>query len=169
MLRYFQAQRDWRPRDLITRDKVEPLLAQLRRTMLPLPDARRILKDALPKDDFLAQQFRTSAGRKFMRQVARYDDAYDRLDRLRRLPHGEQTIIDLIRGPDGYKMIEYMTTTPGGEALGQQLSNASKGKKFNETTGRIYTAKMLLERLEQSRAATLKNAKPSGYAGSTSR
>jgi hypothetical protein len=169
VLRYFRAQRDYRPGDLITRDKVEPLLAQLRRTILPLPDAKRILNDVLSKDNFLAEQFRTPSGRKFMRQIARYDDGYDRVDRLSRLPHGKQTIIDLIRGPDGYKMIEYMTTTPGGWALGDQLSNAPKGKNFNQATGRIYTAEMLLKRLEQSRAATLKNAKPTGYVESTSR
>lgn len=151
------------------RDKIEPLLAQLRRTILPLPDAKQILQKVPAKDEFLAEQFRTPGGRKFMRQIARYDDGYDRLDRLSRLPHGKQTIIDLIRGPDGYKMLEYMTTTPGGLALGDQLSNAPKGKNFNEATGRIYTAEMLLKRLEQSRAATLKNAKPTGYAGSTSR
>ncbi|MFZ1934956.1 MAG: hypothetical protein WCB27_21195 [Thermoguttaceae bacterium] len=169
VLRYFRAQRDYRPGDLITRDKIEPLLAQLRRTILPLPDAKQILQKVPAKDEFLAEQFRTPGGRKFMRQIARYDDGYDRLDRLSRLPHGKQTIIDLIRGPDGYKMLEYMTTTPGGLALGDQLSNAPKGKNFNEATGRIYTAEMLLKRLEQSRAATLKNAKPTGYAGSTSR
>jgi hypothetical protein len=169
VLRYFRAQRDYRPGDLITRDKVEPLLAQLRRTMLPLPDAKQILEKVTAKDDFLAEQFRTPDGRKFMRQISRYNDAYDRLDRLSRLPHGKQTIIDLIRGPDGYKMIEYMTTAPGGKVLGDQLSNAPKGKNFNDTTGRIYTAEMLLRRLEQSRAATLKNAKPTGFVESTSR
>ncbi len=169
VLRYFRAQRDWRPGDLITRDQVEPLLAQLRRTMLPLPDAKQILGDVLAKDSFLAEQLRTRNGRKFMRQISGYDDAYDRLDRLSRLPHGKQTIIDLIRGPDGYKMIEYMTTTPGGKALGKQLSNAPKGKDFNDATSRIYTVEMLLQRLERSRAATLKNAKPTGSAGSSSR
>ncbi len=144
-------------------------MLQLRRNMLPLPDYKQILERVPAKDEFLAEQLRTPGGRKFMRQISRYDDAYDRLDRLSRLPHGQQTVIDLIRGPDGYKMLEYMTTTPGGEALGEQLSNAPKGKNFNRTTGRIYTAETLLKRLEQSRAATLKSAKPTGLAGSTSR
>jgi hypothetical protein len=169
VLRYFRAQRGWQPGDLITRDKVEPLLLQLRQKMLPLPDAKQILESVPAKDEFLAQQLSTPNGRKFMREVCRYDAAYDRLDRLSRLPHGQQTIIDLIRGPDGYKMIEYMTTAPGGKVLGNQLSNAPKGKNFNSATRRIYTVDMLLKRLEQSRAATLKNAKPTGYVGSTSR
>ena len=56
-------------------------------------------------------------------------------------------------------MIDYMTTAPGGKVLGEQLANSPKGANFNGTTGRIYTAEMLLRRLEQSRAAALKPAK----------
>ena len=130
VLRYFQAQPDYHDGDLLTQDKVEPLLAQLRQMGLPLSDGKEILADVHAKDDFLAEQLRTPNGRKFMRRISGYPDGYDRLDRLARLPHGQQTIRDLIRGPDGYKMIEYMTTTPGGTALGSQLSNCAARKRF---------------------------------------
>ena len=35
-----------------------------------------------------------------------------------------KTVRDLIRGPDGYKMLQYMTTSAGGRQMGKQLSNA---------------------------------------------
>ena len=159
VLRYFQAKPDYRVGDLITKEDVEPLLGKLQQKGLPLPDAKQILDKTPAKDEFLTQQLRTPDGRKFMRDISGYGDAYDRRDRLSRLPHGQQTIRDLIRGPDGYKMIEYMTTAPGGKELGNQLSNAPKGKDFNAVTGRIYTADILLLRLEKSRAASLKAAK----------
>jgi len=159
VLRCFQIQPDYRAGDLITQDKVEPLLAHLKWMGLPLPNAKQILEKVPAKDEFLAEQLRTPNGRKFMREISGYTGGYDRLDRLSRLPYGKQTIRDLIRGPDGYKMIEYMTTAPGGKALGDQLSNAPQDGDFNAKTGRIYTAEMLLRRLEQSRAAALKAAK----------
>ena len=78
--------------------------------------------ESLPaKDDFLVQQLRTRAGKKFMRRIAADPNAYDRLDRLSRMPHGQQTIRDLIKGPGGENLIDYMTKTPGGAALGQML------------------------------------------------
>ena len=46
---------------------------------------------------------------------------------------------DLIRGPDGYKMIQYMTTTPGGEELGKQLSNSLTGN--GSTPPRVHTVR----------------------------
>jgi hypothetical protein len=169
VLRYFQAQPDYRAGDLITQDKVEPLLVQIQRMGLPLPNAKQILNSVPAKNEFLAEQLRTRKGKKFMRDISGYKEGYDRLDRLSRLPHGQQTIRDLIRGPDGYKMIEYMTTAKGGKALGEQLSNDPLGKDFNAKTSRIYTAEMLLRRLEQCRIAALKAAKPSGLVGSKSR
>jgi hypothetical protein len=159
VLRYFRDQHDYRAGDLVTKEQVEPLLRQLQRMGLPLPDAKQILEKVPAKDEFLAEQFATPNGQSFMRQISGYKDGYDRVDRLSRLPYGRQTVIDLIRGPDGYKMIEYMTTSPGGQALGGQLSDAPLGKDFNEPTGRIYTAEKLLPRLEKSRDASVKAAK----------
>ncbi|MCE5269211.1 MAG: hypothetical protein LLG00_15145 [Planctomycetaceae bacterium] len=156
VLRYFQARRDYRPGDLITRQTIAPLLGQLQQKGLPLPDSKQILESVPSDDGFLARQLATPAGRSFMRQVARYPDAYDRLDRLSRMPRGEQTVRDLIRGPDGYKMLQYMTTTPGGEEMGRMLSNAPGAGDFNAPTGRIYTVDALLAQLEKSHAASVK-------------
>jgi hypothetical protein len=158
VLRYFKDQPDFVSGDLITRDQVEPLLRQLQKMGLPLPDARQILELTLSSDEFLPQQLRTPNGRSFMRKISGYKDGYDRLDRLSRLPIGQQTVRDLIRGPGGDKMIEYMTTASGGKELGKMLSNAPLGKNFNDPTGRLYTVEKLMVRLEQSHAAAIKAA-----------
>ena len=156
VLQPFEAQEDYQPGDLITRAQVEPLLGRLRKLGLPLPDAKKILADVLPADGFLPEQFATPAGRCFMRQISCYASAYDQLDRLSRLPRGRQTIRDLIRGPDGYKLLQYMTTTRGGRQMGKMLSNSPGAGDFNAPTGRIYTVDDLLLRLKKSRAASLK-------------
>jgi hypothetical protein len=101
-----------------------------------------------------------------MRRIAKYPEAFDRLDRLSRLPHGKQTIRDLIKGPGGDKMIQYLTTTPGGKETGKMLSEAPKGAKFNASTGRIYTVDLLLQHVKKSLAATQKAA-PSADAPDT--
>ncbi len=155
---FFDKQNDYESGDLITGRQVEPLLDLLQERGLPLHDRKEILADLPVDDEFLVKQFGTPAGVKFMRQIARFPDAYDRVDRLSRLPRGRQTVADLIRGPDGYKMIEYFTTAAGGKELGRMLSESPAGRDFNNPTGRIYTADLLLERLKQSREESIKTA-----------
>jgi hypothetical protein len=159
VLRHFQAKPDYRSGDLIAREEVDPLLAKLRQMGLPLPDAKEILARVPAKGEFLAKQLSTPNGRKFMRQINVYENGYDRVDRLSRIPLGEQTVRDLVRGPGGYKMIEYMTTTPGGKHFAEEFASVPNGKNFNSPTGRIYTAEQLLVQLEESRDAALKAKK----------
>ncbi len=90
-----------------------------------------------------------------MRQSGKYPLAYDRIDRLSRMIMGEKNVRALIRGPDGYKMIQYMTSTPYGRNMGQMLSQDPRGADFNSPTGRLYTADALLGRLQQSYDAEL--------------
>ncbi|MCD4727722.1 MAG: hypothetical protein K8R46_08670 [Pirellulales bacterium] len=156
VLGYFEDQPNYRPGDLITRKKVEPLLVRLQDIGLPLPEKQEILDTVPGEGECLPKQMSTPAGRKFMRRISRYPDAYDRLDRLSRLPHGRQSVRDLIRGPVGYKIIEYITTAAGGKEFVTMLSTSPKGKKFNAPAGRVYTAEILLKRLEQSRDASAK-------------
>jgi hypothetical protein len=151
--RYFQAQQDFQSGDLITKQQVEPLFAVLKSIGFSVADPQAIL-DQIPDDsEFLAVELYAPAGRKFMKDVAKFPQAYDRLDRLSRLPHGKQTVRDLIRGPDGYKMIQYMTTAPGGKQMGKMLSQAPQGANFNKPTERIYTVSMLLKRLREQYSA----------------
>jgi hypothetical protein len=153
--RYFKNRPDFQPTDLITREDVAPLLAKLRQRGFPLSDAgqAQMLSKIPTKGEFLVSQLSTPSGREFMRCIADYPNGYDRLERLSRLPRGQQTVRDLIRGPGGEKMIGYMATTSGGRELGKMLSDAPNGANFNASTGRIYTAPMLLDRLEQLNAA----------------
>ncbi len=154
--RYFQARRDFQSGDLITRDDVAPLLAELQRKGLPLADASEIREAVLAKDTFLVQQFSTPAGRKFMRRISSYPNVYERLDRLASLPQGAQTVHELIRNPGGENMVAYMTSTVSGKKLGKVLTNRPEAELFTVPTGRIYTVATLLTRLQQSRAAALK-------------
>lgn len=147
--RQFEALADYQPGQIITRGDAEPIFKH--KLMGWLGADRTAILNQLPEDDdFLVRQLRTRPGRKFGSQVAAYAHAYDRLDRLSRLPRGRRIVEDLIKSPGGYKLIEYMTTSPGGAELGRMLSKAPKGKDFNGPTGRIYTVEMLLARLKQS-------------------
>lgn len=149
---HFQAMPDYQPGDIIARNDVEPVFKLLEQIGFHVADRQAILKSVPPANDFLVSSLRSEAGTRFMRQIAGYSMGYDRLDRLAQLPHGKQTVRDLIKGPDGYKMIDYMTTSRGGLEMGKMLSQAPKGKNFNAPTGRIYTVDQLLKRLKQSYA-----------------
>jgi hypothetical protein len=158
VLRHFQAQPDYRPNDLITREEVGPLLAELQRKGYPLADAQKILNRMPAKDEFLAVQWGTPDGRAFMRRIAAYPLAYDRFDRLGSTPQGRQALGNLKQGYAGEKLIEYMTTKGSAKELGKLLSNAATGDQFNAPTGRIYTVAQLLPCLQQSYADALKAA-----------
>jgi len=144
--------------DLLSKGDVRPLFAELARHGWQVADSEAIVKQFLDDKYYLVSMFRRGAGRDFAHACARYPGGYDRLDRLSRMPHGNTFIEGLIAGPDGYKMIEYMTETPGGSVLGMQVSNAPKGRNFNQPTGRIYTSTELLMRLRQSYDAALSAA-----------
>lgn len=111
-------------------------------------------KLALPEQDTLVQMLRENEGKKFMRQVSEMNLIYDRLDRLARLDYGQRTIRDLIRGPDGYKLLDYYTTTSKrGNVLTEVLPKDETGafpdgKDFDQPTGRIYTREQLLKSLK---------------------
>ena len=162
---HFATSRYYQPGDLVTAGNVGRLFTKLERNKKgkwKVRDQKEILKQVLPDGDWLARQFSTRYGTKFMRAVAEMPGGYDRVDRMRRMPHGEQQLIDLIRSPDGAKMIEYMTTTDGGKNLGKMLSQGVNGADFNAPTGRIYTEAELLKRLKQSYESEAQHHKPSG-------
>ncbi|MEN6406431.1 MAG: hypothetical protein ABFC77_08165, partial [Thermoguttaceae bacterium] len=159
--RHFSSLTDYQANDLLHREMVKPLLDRLcEQGFLKRTDATRILDKVPTKDEFLVDQLATPNGRAFMRRVSVYPGAYDRLDRLSRMAHGRQTVRDLIRGPDGEKMIEYMTQSPGGRNLGKMLSRDPGAGQFNAPTGRIYTEAMLLAELRSCCVNPQKSPKP---------
>jgi hypothetical protein len=146
---HFQKQKHYSPGDLITREQVSPVLKELRRQGWNSKSLESVSARLVPQGEFLAQQLDSPAGRKFMRRIAEYPQAYDRLDRLSRLIRGRKIVHDLIYEVGGEKMIEYLTTSSGGKAMGRMLSEAPHGKNFNKPTGRIYTVAMLLRALRK--------------------
>jgi hypothetical protein len=146
---YFQAKKKG-PRALLSQGDVRALFPLLEKAGWKVADQNQILKQLLPDNDFMVQQFRTAGGRTFSEQIARLPGGFDRCDRLRRLPRGEGYLSDMIRGPDGYKLFQYMTETEGGTNLGIMLSEVDGGANFNRNTGRIYTIDDLVKRLKTS-------------------
>ncbi len=149
-LAYFQKLPEYQPGGILSRSEAEPLFSRLKQMGWVVADREAILAAILPDNAFMVQQLRTPVGRKFAVQISAYPDGYDRLDRLSRLPRGKAVVRNLILATGGQEMIEYMTTTPGGVALGKMLSQDPRGAKFNQPTGRIYTVEMLLDRLKRS-------------------
>jgi hypothetical protein len=141
---------DYQPGDIVSQQQVEPIFEQLKQLGWVVRDRAEIMKLVPGDSDFIVRELRSAEGRTFMRQSGKYPLAYDRIDRLSRMIMGEKNVRALIRGPDGYKMIQYMTSTPYGRNMGQMLSQDPRGADFNSPTGRLYTADALLSRLQQS-------------------
>ena len=146
---------DYQPGDIVSQQQVEPIFEQLKQLGWIVRDRAEIMKLVPGDSDFIVRELRGAEGRPFMRQSGKYPLAYDRIDRLSRMIMGEKNVRALIRGPDGYKMIQYMTSTPYGRNMGQMLSQDPHGADFNSPTGRLYTADALLGRLQQSYDAEL--------------
>lgn len=158
VLDYFQQLPDYQPGSILTRSDAQGALDRLKQTGWTVADREAILSAMPTADEFLVQQLRTPAGRKFATRIAAFPEGYDRLERLSRLPNGKTTVRDLIRAKGGYELIQYMTTSRGGTELGKMLSQDPHGARFNQPTGRIYTANMFLARLAQSYAAATNRA-----------
>ena len=149
VLNYFSKTPQYQPGDLIVRQEAQKVFALLQKGGVTVRDQQAILAKMLPEGDFLAKTLRGSnQGRKFMHQIASYPLAYDQLDRLREQPVGRRTVASLVRGPDGYKMLQYMTT-PNGKNLGRMLTKDKKEGNYNRPTGRIYTADQLIEAIKE--------------------
>jgi hypothetical protein len=142
---YFDKMPGYAPGYLITQEQAAPLLGAFQQRGWNAKMLDSLASRMVSNGEFLARIVDSPEGRKFMKQIAKYPQGYDRLDRLSRLPLGQQLVHDLIYGAGGYTMIEYLTTTSGGNALGKLLSNNPNGEDFNRSTGRIYTVPMLVE------------------------
>jgi len=147
--RELQRDTSYQDGDLLVRTTVEGVLKQVKALGWSVPREAELLRRVLADDDFVARTLRSGDGRVFMRDIKNLSGGYDTVDRLARIPRGEATLRGLIRGPDGWKMIQYMATTKGGNNLGQQLAKVPSGGDFNQPTGRIYTAKALLSELQK--------------------
>jgi len=153
--RYFSNQQDYAHGDLISRSQAEPVFKELADLGWTVADQRAILSTFPADADFIVKELRTTPGRKFMRSIALYPDAYDRLDRLSRLPEGQSSIRTLIKGPGGYKLLDFLTSPTSRQQAGELLAHSPAGHDFNRPTGRIYTLDAFIKRLEQSHRASV--------------
>lgn len=161
VVRYFEVLPEYQPGGILARGEVQPLQKVLKKQGWEVADWTSLVSRVPADDSFLVRRLRTRDGRKFMTQVYKYPHGYDRLDRVSQLARGHALVDELVRGPEGYKMIQYMTETTGGETMGSMLGNTPLGKDFNKPTGQIYTMEMLLDDLKERYAETRKDVKKS--------
>ena len=147
---HFSGRRDQTPGDILSRSNVEPILKQLRLIGWVIPDQKSILNRVLRDDDYLVRQLRTTVGRKFMRNVREYSMIYDRMDRLTGLANGRKALQEMIKMPDGHKVMLQLTKKTDGQKRDPLLARVRTDANFDKPTGRIYTVEHLLAALKKS-------------------
>jgi hypothetical protein len=157
--KHFAEQKNYQPGDLISRSQAEPVFKKLTDLGWSVPDQAAIVASLPADSDFIVRATRSEQGRKFMRSIASYPDAFDRLDRFSRLPDGESSIHTLIKGPGGDQLINFLTSKDSRPQAATLLENSPEGRNFDQPTGRIYTAEALVDRLEQSYTGKAPSAK----------
>lgn len=146
---YFSKQKDFLPGDLVTRKQVAAVCDEIARLGWKIADRAELEKRALDDGSTLATQLRSASGRKFMRQAGAMSMGYDQLDRLSQLPQGRSTLDRMMRDPQGAKMLEYFASSQQGQEMMKKMSRDANGK-FDQPTGKIYTADDLMKALQRS-------------------
>jgi hypothetical protein len=150
VLASFATRKDYQVNDLVTQSQIDQALDAVLVAGWDVPGRETIAKRAIADASFLAKEFSTPEGRKFMRRVATHPGGYSRVDRLSTIAGGQQIIRDLIRQKDGDQFIAYLATTSGGKNLGRMAANVRNGVDLNKPTGKIYTAGELLAVLKET-------------------
>lgn len=147
---HFTGLEEHKKADLISQGDLKGLFRKLEKLGWSVEHKRRLTDRLLPKNDYVVRQLRSRRGRDFMRHVSVRPGAYDRLDRLRRMPYGKRRIREMIDSPGGYDLLIYMTTGRQGRNMGRSISRGKNGRNFNKPTGRIYTSSAFIKLLRQS-------------------
>ncbi len=151
--------------DLLTQKDVTRVLKALAAAGWTPADRKKLLADTLPTDAALVRILSTRRGIKFMRQVSGYERIYDRMDRVSRVRGGQRMLTDIAKLPDGQKLAK-LKRPHGVPGFLDLLPKTSSGKvrsikDYTQLTGRIYTQRHLLERLETSYRSAHKVPHPS--------
>jgi len=148
----FAREPDYQPGDFVTRKQVEKALDLVERSApgsLKRDDRDKLVKAAVDDRSFLAEQFRSPQSKPFMRRVSTLPGGFDLLDRMGQMAHGRSTVTRLARGPDGYKLLQYMLQSKGGAELERMLAKDPGNADFTKPTGKIYTVEQLLAALKK--------------------
>ena len=152
---HFRSEKEYENGDVITQKSVRNLFRRLQKHGWSVPKQQELLQWIVSDSEFLAKQFSTEKGRKFMRQIVRHNHAIDRIDRLSRMPNGKASVSDLIHKiPNGAEVAIALATTKQGASIGRSLSKSATGKDFNKPTGRLYFEKDLIRVLQPMYKAT---------------
>ncbi len=139
------------PPPLVTYDTARRIFYELWEQRWNVSDQAEILKQVTPNNSFLAQQCLSAGGQKFLKQAGDPQTVFDRLERLSRLPEGQQKIRDLMAGPQGHHdMLAYMLGSQGSKLLIEGAVDHPDARDFNKPTGKIYSPEALLERIKKS-------------------
>jgi len=149
---YFKSLDDYQRSDLMNRQQVAEALEAVAKIGWNVPDAKKIVDQALPLNSFLVGELATPDGKRFMRKISKSPGTYSRLDRLSRLSQGQQVVSQMVGDVGGDVFITYLATTNSGHNLGQMMAGTPKGTDLNLPTGRIYTADDLLAVLKKAYA-----------------
>lgn len=142
--------RDYQPGDLITRADMEPIFNRLLELGVEPANRETLYDQFLPYNSFLASELSMPAGRKFMRQVSKYPNVYDRLERLSWMPAGRELIREMTQRADGPEVLLSLTTPQGAKAVEQIMAGDIRGQNFHLPTGHIHTAEQLIQQLRES-------------------
>jgi hypothetical protein len=136
--------------DVISRGQVQPLLSELARLGLEVPDAKAFLERCPADDSFLVVQLRTRHGREFMRHLAGSPGAYEKLERVAAMKRGRRTVAEMIRrGEKGAEVFIYLAEEPDGRKAGRLMARRGQSPDFNQPTRKIYTVAQLLAELQK--------------------
>ncbi|HZZ27329.1 MAG TPA: hypothetical protein VFE46_04915 [Pirellulales bacterium] len=141
---------DYQPGDVLSRNEVDPMFDRFTRLGWTVNDRLEIVSLVPGDSEAIVRQFRSAAGKKFMRQINRDPMGYSRVDQLDHVTLGPETVDALITSNDGYKKILNLGTSTPRQNQSWMIAPSLRGTNFNASTGRIYTAEELLSRLKKS-------------------
>lgn len=148
---YFASQPGFKAGDVVTRDTTRHLLTQLEKAGWQVKDADQLLEKVLPESDFLVQQLKSDRGRAFLGKIRSTPGGIDCLDRILRMPHGQDNVRQLIQKvPNGHEWIEGMVESKHGRRMTTQMSKSATGRDVNKPTGRIYSVDELQQAIIQA-------------------
>lgn len=138
---------DYKSGDLLTWERVKPVLDRLRRGKVPMPSDKELKEKFLSENDSLVKMLSSKDGKAFFQKLSKDPASIDMVDHYRTLPYGNQFLREFIRDVDGYKFFTTRTWMDAHDAKWAEthtLANVPGGQKFGEPTGRIYLESQLI-------------------------